>query len=68
MRLVYADFFCWNTCLLEELTAGEEVAEPEGGAVAEPVPQLRVPAVDQELNLHVVQHVQLEPEIQSELA
>ena len=49
-------------CLLEELTAGEEVAKAKRGAVAKTMPELRIPAVDQELHLHVVQHVQLKPE------
>jgi hypothetical protein len=36
-------FFCF---LLEKLTASKQVAEPERSAVAEPMPQLRIPAVD----------------------
>ena len=38
--------------LLEHGAGGEEVAEAERGPVAEAVPELRVPTVDQELHLN----------------
>ena len=47
--------------LLEHLPGAEQVAEAQRGAVAEAVAQLGVPRVDEELHLHVVQQVQLEP-------
>ena len=41
--------------LLEERTPGpEEIAEAEGGPVAQAVAELRVPRVDQELNLRAI--------------
>ena len=46
--------------LVIALRLAEQVAEPQRGAVTQPVPQLRVPGVDQELDLHVVQEIQLE--------
>jgi hypothetical protein len=55
--LFFVYLFSENASLLEELSAGEQVSETERGAVAKAVPQLGVPAVDQELHLHVVQHV-----------
>ena len=46
--------------LLEGLTFSEECGQANGRAVAETVPELRVPRVDEELNLQAVGQVQVE--------
>ena len=43
------------------LRVTKQVPETQRGAVTETMTELRVPGVDQELYLHVVEEVQLEP-------
>ena len=47
--------------LVISLLVAEQGAETQRGAVTEAVTELGVPGVDQELDLHVVQEVKLEP-------